>query len=49
MVLVGGGIVLVLVALLVLLPTDRLPSWLSVYIGVAIACAIVVVLVALFT
>lgn len=49
MVLVGCGIVLVLLALTALIPTDRLPSWLSVYLGVALACAVLVVVVALLT
>ena len=48
MVLVGGGIVLALLALAALVPRDRLPGWVSVYIGVALACGVLVVLVALF-
>lgn len=48
MVLVGGGIVVSLLALAALIPRDRLPGWLRVYIGVAVACGILVVLVAMF-
>ena len=48
MVLIGGAIVLVLLAAGALLPTDRLPHWVSVYIALAIASGIAVVLVALF-
>ena len=49
MVLIGGAIVLVLLALAALIPTDRLPGWLSVYLGVALACGVLVVVVALLT
>jgi hypothetical protein len=48
MILIGAAVVLVLLAALALVPTDRLPGWLGVYIGVAIASSIVVVLVAMF-
>jgi hypothetical protein len=47
MVLIGGAVVLALLALLARLPTARWPSWVRVYVGVAIAAVIVVVLVAL--
>ena len=48
MVLIGGAVVLALLALLARLPTHRLPGWVSVYVGVAIGAIIVVVLVGLF-
>ncbi|MET0930008.1 MAG: hypothetical protein ABWX74_10835 [Aeromicrobium sp.] len=46
MVLVGSGIVLALLATAALLPTDRAPAWLRAYAGVAIACGVLVVVIA---
>jgi hypothetical protein len=43
------GIVLVLLAVAALLPIDRLPPWLNLYLGVAIASALLVVLALLLT
>jgi hypothetical protein len=40
-------VVLVLLACAALLPIRRLPSWLNLYVGVAIASAVLVVLAAL--
>lgn len=48
-VLIGGGIVLALIALVAMIPFDRLPPWLGVYIRVAIACGTLVVVVAMLT
>ena len=49
MVLLVGGIVLALIAMMALVPYHRLPPWLAVYIRVAIACGILVVFVAVLT
>ena len=49
MLVVHLGIVLVLLALAALLPIDRLPGWLNLYLGVAIASAILVVLALMLT
>jgi hypothetical protein len=43
------GILLVLLALGALLPVDRLPPWLNLYLGVTIASAILVVLALMLT
>jgi hypothetical protein len=49
MVLVWVGVVLVLLSVAALLPSDRVPTWLSAYVVVGIACAVLVVLAALLT
>jgi hypothetical protein len=43
------GIVLVLLALAALLPIERLPSWVNLYLGVAIASAVLVVVALMLT
>lgn len=40
MLVVHVGIILVLLAMAALLPIDRLPAWLNLYLGVALGCAI---------
>jgi hypothetical protein len=40
-------LVLALLAVAAVLPIDRLPGWLNLYVGVAIGSAVLVVLVAL--
>lgn len=47
MLAVSLGLVLVLLACAAVLPIRRLPSWLNLYVGVAIASAVLVVLAAL--
>lgn len=49
MLVVHLGIVLVLLALGALLPIDRLPAWVNLYVGVAIGSAILVVLALMLT
>lgn len=49
MLLAWIGIALVLMAGLALVPFDRLPPWVTVYIGVAVAAAVVVVAVGVLT
>lgn len=49
MLVVHLGIVLVLLALGALLPIDRLPAWVNLYLGVAIGSAILVVLALMLT
>jgi hypothetical protein len=49
MLVVSLVVVLVLLAAAAVLPIRRLPGWLNLYVGVAIASAVLVVLAALLT
>lgn len=49
MLLVWLALLLAAAAGVALIPTDRLPTWVNVYLGVAIGSALLVVVVALLT